>query len=169
MAQLNRRKLLKVGLGSTVLIGVGGVALGCWPGAGSRAPDSLRVLDDGEFAVVVALAEAVIDIAGERRPTAEDVGVAEKVDAYLDTLHPASVAEVRTALALLENALTGVFVDCRVGPFSRLSLAERRRVVSAWQTSRHTVLRTAMKALLGLVLAPYWSDPTTFEFVGYPA
>lgn len=163
---LNRRRLLAGGA-VAVVAGAAGVAL--WPGATATPPGGLRALSASDYAVVVALAEAVLDVGSEPRPSAQEVDVAVLVDRFVDSLHPATASETRTALQLLENGLAGLVLDRRFGPFSLQTVAERRRIVRHWQRSRATVARTAIKALVGLVLASYWSDPRTFAFVGYPS
>jgi hypothetical protein len=166
VVELNRRRLLA---GGVAALAVAGVGLAAWPGAQRPAPDGLRVLSPAEWSTIAALAEAVLDVSSEDRPTAATVDVATLVDAFLDRLHPATANETRTAVQLLENGLSGFVLDRRLGPFSRQSLGERRRIVRTWQTSRLSLPRTVIKALVGLVLASYWSDPRTFPFVGYPS
>ncbi len=162
-----RRGLLKLGLLGSALLGVGGVGLALQP-THARAPRvALRALDERTFSILAAVADAVCPGA-DGLLGAWELQVPERVDAHLDRLHPADVAELKQALLLLENGLAGLVLDGRPRAFSACDLETRSRVLARWKQSRIGVRRQAYRALVSLVSASYWTQPATFAFVGYP-
>lgn len=166
MTAPSRRRLLQVSAGGALLLALGGVGLALQPTAPRTPPGPLQALSPRQYAVLVAVAEVVLPPRAGL-PTAEEVGVAAKVDALLARLHPGVAAELGQALLLLENALPGLILDQRARPFTQGSLEERTRVLERWRTSRLKVRRQVVRGLSALVSSAYWSDPRTHAFVGY--
>lgn len=114
--------------------------------------------------VVRALAEVVL-------PDAED---AERVSmgaivAFVDGYVPHMPALLRllfpVGLMMLE---LGAFVLApSLLPFSSLSLARRRRYVEGWVHARWRLRRDLIKAVKGLCLLAYYSDPRVGARLGY--
>jgi hypothetical protein len=147
-------------------LGLGMAGIAAWPSL-LRAPRApLRVLDGATFSTLAAVADRVCP-AVSSLPSAWDLEVPERVDESLWGMHPATAAEVCTALRLLELGLLGV-VDGRIRPFTRLPPAAQDRVLERWRTSRIGVRRATWDAVAGMVSAAYWSQPSTFRHVGYP-
>lgn len=162
-----RRNVLKFGLAGAVLLAIGGVGLGL-RGTVRRVPASpLLVLDDVEFSVLWAVAERVCPANG-KFPAASSVLVAEKIDALLAGLDPATQAETKSLLRLVENALPGLLLDGRFTTFTGSSPAVQDAVLEAMRTSRMGLRRTMFKALGGLVGATYYAQPEVWGAVGYP-
>ncbi len=161
----SRRRLLQVGFVGTGLLALGTVGLALRRGDASDAPATLQVLDPAAWAVVRAVARVLCPSDG---PHPDALDVAGRVDAQLARMHPGDAAEVQQALGLLDNALTGlVFVGTTV-PFTDASRDDALALFRAWQNSSVAVLRTAAKAIRGLVLTAYFSHPDSFGYTGYP-
>jgi hypothetical protein len=107
----------------------------------------------------------------ERRPvppSAADVDVAEKADAFLAPLDAASAKELKQLLLLFDNALFSLATGGPPRPFTRMSPQEQDAHLERWATSRMAVRRTGFQALKRLTAAMYYSQPATYASVGYP-
>ena len=163
----SRRTLLTAGLGGAVLLGLGGAGLALRPGAEVDVTPDLRVLTPRQYGILVAVADRIC-AGGDGRPAASAVGVAEKVDHQLSTMHPADAVELGQGLLLIENALVGLLLDGRTMPFTLLGPDAQDAVLEDFRTSRIAIRRSVYKALRGLVAASYWGDPRLYAAVGYP-
>lgn len=162
---LARRRFLQVGLAGGALLALGGLALS--PGQPTAASSTLKVLSARELAVLAAIAERLCP-GGDGLPAASEIGVAGKVDAFLDGMDPWTVADVRKLLGLFESRAGGLLLDGRWRPFTELSLAERDAALDGWRRSRLAFKRAAWLALRGLVVSQYWADPRVYVRLGYP-
>lgn len=158
---LNRRGLLKLGAGVVGAAVVAG-ALGVRSLVKDRDVGSGRaVFDDDEAAVIAALADAwfpssadggnVIGVA------AKDVDVVAGVDAYAGRLLPRERKLLRILMRAVEQwprlSLTSP------SSFSSLALADRQRVLQAFETSslaERRLLATLLRSLIGM---PLFDDP----------
>ena len=163
---LNRRTVLKFGLGGAAWRALGGVGLALQSSASRPSMGPLEVLSAREYAILTTLAEALCP-GGEGLPTVAEVDVAGKVDLLLSRMHPAAAAEFQQVLGLIESPLAGLFLQGQLRPFSQCDLAERTRILKGWKSSTLSLRRTVYKAISGLVISSYWSDPRTYAFVGY--
>ena len=122
---MQRRTLLKWGIGGGVLLALGGVGLALRPTVRRQAARPLRVLDAREFSILWSVAERMCP-GGGGFPAAHEVQVAEKVDDFLAISHPGVQADVKKVLALLESALAGSVLDGRTRPFTQLDRKSTR-------------------------------------------
>lgn len=147
------------------VLGAGAVAL--QPGR-LRAPRGpLQVLDDRTFSTLAAVADRVCP-GGEGLPSAWELGVPEKVDLLLGSLHPGNAGELRQVLVLLESGLAGLVFDGRMRAFTQCSPETQDQVLERWRTSGWMIRKSAYKALVSAISASYWSDPRTWAHLGYP-
>jgi hypothetical protein len=114
--------------------------------------------------VVRALAEVVLPDG----PGAERVETSEIV-AFVDDYVPRIPKLLRllfpVGLMMLE---LGAFVLApSLVPFSAMSLARRRRYVDGWVHARWRLRRDLIKAVKGLCLLAYYSDPRVGARLGY--
>lgn len=163
---MQRRTVLKLGLAGGALVVIGGIGVALLPSATVEPRRPLVVLKPWEFAVVAMVADRMFE--GEGLPSARELEIAEGVDALLGSMDPATVAEIRQVLTLLESSAAGLVMQGRIGTFSRASAEAQRRVLRGWASSRWPLLRTAYRALHGLCMGVAWSNPTMHAFMGYP-
>ena len=161
----SRRRLLQVGVGGSVLLAAGALGLALQPGSTATPPGDLAVLDPKTWSIVAAVAETMAPPTG---PTAAALDIATRVDRQLARMHPADAAEVVQALALLENGLVGMVFGGGFRPFTQSTTGERSAVLAGWRESRVATLRTAYKAIRGLVVTAYYSHPGSYVASGYP-
>ena len=165
--KIQRRTVLKVGLGGAVVLALGGIGLSLRSTVMREPREELRVLDAKQFSILAAIADR---IAPRNRPfpSAFDVYVPEKVDALLHAMHPADAAEVQQALNLMENAAAGLLLEGRTSTFTASDEDAQDEILNSWKTSNMQAKRMAFKALNALCSSAYYSSPEVYEAVGYP-
>lgn len=165
-AALTRRLLLKRGLFGGALLLLGGAGLALRPGRTLEPKGPLRFFSRAEYATFAALAARVIP-KREGWLSTQEAQVAEKADALLATVDPATGAELKQLLGLFDNALAGLLFDLTPTPFSLRDADAQDRALDAWQHSRLALRRTGFKALRNLAAACYYGSPETWAQVGY--
>ena len=127
----------------------------------------LQVLSEREYSILSSVAETILP-GTQGYPSARKVQIAERIDAALFACDDGVQSEFKQVLALLESAVAGFVLAGRSAPFSRLSAAERWKVLDSWRSARVRLFRTAFKAIHGLVTASYYSAPQVHKRIGYP-
>ena len=163
----SRRRLIKTGLGGSLLLSIGGIGLSAQSTRIREPTTPLQALDPVGYSIMAAVADRIVPN-GAQYPSASDVGVAEKIDALLATMHPGVGEELQEALKLIENATVGLLLDGRTTPFTASTPEVQDETLHSWQHSRIPVRKTAYRALQKLCTSVYWSDPQTFALCGYP-
>ena len=164
-----RRSVLKRGLlgGALLALGGGGFLFTRKSVEVDPPADGLQSLTPREFAIVTALSYRVIPHR-DGFPTVDAVHVALGCDGILSLVDATALTETKQLLMLLENALPNFLFGRRARTFSTMSSDDQDAVLTEWQTSRITLRRTGYTALRGLVMAAYFSSPTTWPAIGYP-
>jgi len=162
---MDRRTLMKRSVVGGAALAVGGgtlLALQRGP-AVDGAPTELLSLDADAFRVLVAIAEVAIPC--ER---ARAIEVVVRVDTALTYGAPRATEDLKMGLALVENALLGVFLRRQVTPFSALDTKGREDALAALRDSPSSALRGAYHALRRLCVASYYAGPREAKETGFP-
>jgi len=161
---MQRRSLLKIGLLSGSVLGVGGLSgLAIWPGDHSARPGRvLAVIDEANFAVLVAVAGRMC-----QGTTARPVEIAHRVDDALRFTFPEARKDMNTVLGLLENALGGALLRGSPRPFTLLDGAAQDAALLTWRDSSVGLLRGAYQALRKLCLAAHYANVGSFAELDY--
>lgn len=167
MPSPSRRTVLKWSLASGALVLGTGTALALQKTKLRERTPTLSVFDPATYAVVAALADRLCPALGTGAPGASALGVAETIDAMLVPADDTARQQLISAITMLENALGGAVFGERVVPFTQLDAAGQEAALVNLRDSSVGVRRTLFKALSGLVLAMYWSNPKTWERIGY--
>jgi hypothetical protein len=122
----------------------------------------LRFFSPKEYSVYSAVAARIV-----HPLSASELRVAEKTDTLMAAADPDSQRDLRQLLALFDNALAGLLFDGRPTPFTQLSADEQDHSLRQWRDSRLAFRRSAFQAMQRLSLAMAYSDPRTFEGIGY--
>jgi len=117
-------------------------------------------------AVLYALASALLPQGGGAPDLRREVIAA--VDGLVSTFHPADQAELKTAMLLFENALIAFVLDGRAQPLSALDPVAARRALLGFQRSRLAEVRTAFRAIRGLICGAWGAMPALDAVTGYP-
>jgi len=178
-----RRGFLKKTLGGAALLAAAGaVPLALRKTQLREARSPLRFFTVEEYSIFAAVAERVLargpldlppDLAAtaQRRPlppSAAELDVAGRADAFLAPLDAASAKELKQLLVLFDNALFSFVTGGPPRPFTRMTPDEQDAHLVRWATSRMAVRRTGFQALKRLTAAVYYSSPLTYAAVGYP-
>lgn len=167
MAGPTRRHVLGAGLVGSAILALGAVGLGVQQGAGHPVPE-LAALEPQAFRTLQSLAARTCPGSQRGFPSARQVRLAERVDAYFATLHPTDQRELNQALGLLENALSGFLLAGRGAPFTASSDEAQDATLRAWRNSSLGVVRRAYKALVSACVGTYYALPEVQAAAGYP-
>ena len=162
---MNRRTFVKRGLwGGLLLVAGGSLGLGLWPSAMMRPPKrALQALDPRQFAILAAVAARTV-----AAPDADPVEIAHRCDERLAIAYPEVRHDFGQLLLLLENGLTGLLLDGRARPFTRLSPEAQDAALYDWRDSRLALRRGGYAALRKLTQAVWYGPPAGWPDTGYP-
>ena len=102
-----------------------------------------------------------------RAPSAAELDIAGKADAFLAPLPKNDAEDLKQLLALFDNALFSFANGGPPRPFTQMSAEEQDAQLRDWQTSRLAIKRTGFQAMKRLCCALYFSAPETYASVGY--
>lgn len=165
-AAMHRRRWLKLGLGAAAVLALGGgVAALVEPGLhGGRLADggrlvfrhAARAFLDGSLPIDPAARTAALD------------GFLVRADALVSALPRHAQQELSQLLALLaappgRRALAGLDA-----PWSTATTADLHAALQAMRVSSLALRQQAYQALHDITGAAYFSDPSTWDVLGYP-
>jgi hypothetical protein len=163
---MQRRGLLKLGVGSAMFLLIAGAGLSLWhPGvSGDRLSRSGRE-------VFRAVGLAVLDGSLPREVRARERALhahLQRLDAVVAALSPTACTELSRLLALLWSvpgrlALANLFDD-----WSHAEVAQVQAALQSMRTSKLTLPQQAYSALRDLTMAAYFSASSSWEMIGYP-
>jgi hypothetical protein len=160
---VNRRRFLRLSLGGSALLFAAGV-LGRHLG-GYSVPELTRnklvAFSLKEYAIFRAVAARIVDGAGDSAPTADELEVALRVDAYVSQMPPPIRGDISALLQLLEHS-SAIF-----SRFTALSPEAQDAALRAWESSRLDVRRQGFQALRSLAFMGYWRHDRTWPLIGY--
>jgi gluconate 2-dehydrogenase subunit 3-like protein len=181
----SRRGLLKKSIGGVVLLSAAAsvpVALRKTKLRATRA--DLKFFSAAEYSIWAAVADRILardetpttqpearltgSVERPPAPTAAEIDVAAKADAFLAPLPAGDAKDLKQLLALFDNALFSLLTGGPATPFTQMSAAQQDAHLRAWQTSRLAIRRTGFQAMKRLCAAIYFGSPETFASVGYP-
>jgi hypothetical protein len=165
---LDRRSLLKLGLGATMALGTAGLTASL-SGCSSSAPAAnFAVLRDSDLPLLRALYPAVIG----PHPAFDDgeaVNAATvQLDRSLQAASPFVQGEVLNLLGMLSLPLTRGPLTGIWGDLAQASPAQLEAFLLRWRDSRFELLRKGHKALLQLLQLSWYATPQSWAAVGYP-
>lgn len=166
LPHMNRRHWLKLGLGSAVVLAVGGgwvasVAPG-WQG-GRFSPEAQTVLRacgkallDGSLPTDAAAELAALD------------GLLQRLSDAVAALPPHAQAELSELLALMATSVGRQWLGGVATPWPQATVAQVQAGLRAMRFSRVSLRQQAYQALHDLTGAAYFSSPQTWTVLGYP-
>jgi len=114
--------------------------------------------------VVRALAEVVLP-EGSDAPTVPTTQIVDFVASYVP--HMPTLLRLLFPVGLMMLELGAFILGPSLLPFSAMSLARRRRYVDGWVHGNWRIRRDLIKAVKGLCLLAYYSDPRVGARLGY--
>lgn len=163
---MQRRTLLQLGLVSAVVLVVAGGA------AALVAPG----LEEGKLStagrnVFRAIGRAVLDGSLPADPGAAQIalgGMLDRIDALTQMLPPHAQAELSQLLALLDTAAGRLGMAGLGTDWPDASVAQIQSALQSMRVSSVALRQQAYQALHDIAGAAYFSDASTWEFLGYP-
>jgi len=171
MAEGRRGFLKKTVAGAALLAAAGAVPVALRRTRLRELPRDkpLRFFTAAEYSIWAAVADRIL--AEEKRssaPTAADLDIAARADAFLAPLPATDRKELKQLLALFDNALFSAVQGGPARTFTNMSAEEQDAHLRRWQGSRLSLQRTGFQAMKRLCCALYFSAPETYASVGYP-
>jgi len=163
---MQRRTLLKLGLGATVILVAagGGVAL-------LNPALSHGRLSDGARAVMYAVARAVLDgalpSAADERNGAIEAHL-QRLETAIAAFPPGVQAELSQLLTLLATPPGRVALAGLTSAWPQASVAQVQASLQGMRFSSLALKQQGYHALRDLTNAAYFSDPTAWQRMGYP-
>lgn len=168
----SRRSFLKVGAATVVVLGAGGWLASYFTDRGARAVlGNAAQLDAQAQAMLAKLADAVLDGAlptDAAQRSAAIVKVVAAADAAVAGLPPAMQKETQDLFKLLGVAPGRAVLIGQWTGWADASREDVSRMLSGLRTSSIALRRAVYMGLRDLVASSYYSDPGTWEQVGYP-
>jgi hypothetical protein len=168
-AGFSRRKLLKGGVVSLVLLGLAGAGIALQRTKLRALPkDGLHVLTPEQYAVLCAIADRLCPRPAEGVPGATAIDVGLMADRLLEYAHDDIKQGIALALTMVESGLPGALFGERIAPFTTLSPEQQDAVLIAFRDSKVGLRRTIFRSFSSVVGSLYYGDPRTWPSVGYP-
>ena len=129
----------------------------------------LRFFTPAEYSIWAAVADRVLaEENPSGGPTAAELDVAARADAFLAPLPQSDRKDLKQLLALFDNALFSALQGGPPRTFTAMTPEQQDAHLRRWQTSRFALQRTGFQAMKRLCCALYFSAPETYASVGYP-
>ncbi|QTN22512.1 hypothetical protein HZ992_20550 [Rhizobacter sp. AJA081-3] len=163
---MQRRTLLKLGIGATVILVAAGGGISMLQPALSNGH-----LSTNARAVMHAVARAVLDGALPSAPDERDRAIEahlQRLDAAISAFPSATQAELSQLLALLAAAPGRVALAGLTSGWTQASVTQVQASLQGMRLSSLALKQQAYHALRDLTNAAYFSDPSAWQRMGYP-
>ena len=164
--QMQRRSLLKLGLGAAVLIGVAGAGVALIkPGLvdGRLSPSARELMSAAALAVLGEL----LPPAGAARDAALEAQLA-RLDLAIAALPAATRAELSQALGLLGTAAGRYALVGLASPWAKAGPADVQQALNAMRLSGSNTKQQIYHALRDLNSIAFFTEPANWTLAGYP-
>ena len=163
---MQRRSLLKLGVGAAVVLGLaGGAASLLVPGLvdARLTPSSREVF----HAVGRALLDGSLPAGTDARRAAL-LSLLDRIDALVASLPPHAQSELSDLLALLATSPGRAWLAHVPVAWGEAGTVQLQQALHEMQVSSLSLARQAYQALHDIVEAAYFSEPATWQLLGYP-
>lgn len=165
---MKRRSLLKLGLGTALLVGIagGGMVLLSQPGL-----DAAGRLGPAARGLMRALAGALLDGSWPAAPAERSAAIErhlERLDATIAALPAPARSELSQLLTLLASAPGRLALAGLASPWEQAGGAELRGAMLALRDSRLAPRQQIYHALRELHCLVFYTDPAHWALCGYP-
>jgi len=163
-----RRSFLKIGVAGALLLAAGGAAYRWSRPAATR---NKFILDDEALAVLAAVIPSMLgpvlpdEVAA--RAAAVQATAGRVRDAILG-LPLATQKEVQDLFGLLALGPARRLLARVAGGWARADAKQVDAFLQSWRSNRFATLRIAYMAMHDLIIGAWYSDPATWEAIGYP-
>lgn len=163
---MQRRTLLKLGLGASVVLAVAGTGVALLQ-PGLRQGHLSAASNEVMRAVARAVLDGVLPTDEPQRAAALDAHLL-RLDAAVVAFPAATRDELSQLLSLLASAPGRHALAGLREPWSQASVDDIQHALQSMRTSRLALRQQAYHALRDLTNAAYFSDPSAWAHMGYP-
>lgn len=163
-----RRSFLKLGLGGTLLLTVGGGVFGWrfWSRGYAQllaAHETPIALSIKEFAIAKTFVRALLP-AEDGFPAGDSLGIAQRIDEEVWAAQPELASELKSGLLLLEHATLWSGYASR---FTALAPGQQREYLGRLLTGENSTLCVIALAFKQMAHLFYYADPKVWQHLGY--
>lgn len=167
MHSLDRRAVLKLGLGASAFLAVAGLGASLSGCSQATPANGFAVLRDSDLAFLRALVPVMLAGSTDAMPVAVEQTL-QGLDSSLDHLSAPMLKLTRQlfdvlTLPITRGPLTGVW-----GSWQQASPQQIEAFLQRWQGSSLNLLRQGHASLLQLVLMAWYGRPQAWAHCGYP-
>lgn len=166
----SRRGFLKVGVGASLVLALGGGIYRATRPAAAAAPHTPFVLDGEAHAALRAIVPAMLAgtlAAGPGRAAAVEHVIARVCDA-IRMLPLASQKDVQDLFGLLALAPARRLLTGIAGSWAQAAPEDVGVFLQDWRVSQFGLLRAGYGALQNLVMGVWYAAPANWAAIGYP-
>ena len=162
-----RRKFLKQTLFGTVALSLSRFIPFDIAKAAPAVEGALKFFSPIEYLIIQAVGERVVGNASSGSPSASHVGVAARADAFLSKESPENQEQFHQLLVVFNSNLFAFLFEFRFSSFLDMSSGDQDSYLRSWMTSSLPFRRTAFQALKRLSLSMFYTDPQSWNEIGY--
>jgi hypothetical protein len=172
--RMNRRQLLRTGLGGAAVLAAAGAGYGLVtrePSAASDDGHHFTVLDGTQQTIVAAIAPVMLAGALPQSAAAHKTAlrdVVRGVDTAVAALPPLVQDEVRQLFSLLGFPASRWLVAGIFSSWTAAKPADIDGFLTRWRYSPFPLLRSGYQALHQLVFGAWYANPISWARIGYP-
>lgn len=165
---LNRRELLKVGLGASLLLGTAGITASLSGCSSSQPATGWQVLRESDLPILTALLPVIVGNHPALRGPKAASATLRQLDYSLSWSSAQLHRELHQLLDLLSLPLTRGPLTGIWGAVENASPAQLEAFLQGWRDSRLDLLRQGYKALTQLLQMAWYAQPLSWQDTGYP-
>ncbi|TSA19027.1 hypothetical protein D4R75_10585 [bacterium] len=135
--------------------------------ANDLVPNDLLFFSSKEYLIFEAVAERIIGAASPGQVRSKDVGVAARVDQFLEGADPEVQEQIHQLLSVFNAPLFTFLFDFRTSSFLNMSPADKDSYIEDWMTSNLGFRRTGFQALKRVSMSMFYTDRRSWKEIGY--
>lgn len=164
---LSRRKLLKLGLGASLLLSGAGLLAQCSSTSGTHLAQGMQTLRHADLDFLARVIPVILQDAIE--PNSASIHrILQGIDYSLSHLAPAALEQAQQLFSVASSDLTRGIATGVWGPWAQASDQQVLQFLQRWRDSSLALLQQGYYALLQMVQMSHYSQPAGWVHCGYP-
>ncbi|MBI5463475.1 MAG: hypothetical protein HY966_00810 [Ignavibacteriales bacterium] len=127
----------------------------------------LKFFSPDEYLILQSAAERIVGPASAGAPSAAEIDVALRADAFLAGADPEIQEQFHLLLTVFNHPVFTFLFDFRFSAFVNMNDDEKDSYIEDWMTSPIAFRRTAFVGLKRLCMSMYYTDARSWPAIGY--
>ncbi len=127
----------------------------------------LKFFSPIEYLVIQTVGERIVGTTMSPAPSASPVNVALRADTFLSEESPENQEQFHQLLVVFNSTLFAFLFEFRFSSFLDMGPEDQESYLRSWMTSSLPFRRTAFQALKRLSLSMFYTDPHSWNEIGY--